>query len=52
MKQLEAPPSGEELKEIRLAYNMTKKEMGEVLGVAGSDEPSHVTHAFTCDPAL
>ena len=34
MKQLDAPPSAEERKEIRLAYKLTKKEMGEVLGVS------------------
>ncbi len=33
MKLLESPPSGEELKEIRLAYRLTPKEMGEVLNV-------------------
>ena len=35
-KLLDAPPNGEELKEIRLAYNMTRKEMSELLGVGGS----------------
>ena len=35
-KLLVAPPNGEELKEIRLAYNMSRKEMSELLGVGGS----------------
>lgn len=33
-KPLDAPPSGEELKEIRLAYNMKRKDMCKVLGVS------------------
>ena len=36
MKHLAAPPSGEELKEIRLTYMLSKREMGEVLGVTAS----------------
>jgi len=36
MKYLAAPPSGEELKEIRLTYKLSKREMGEVLGVTAS----------------
>ena len=33
MKQLEAPPTADELREIRLTYNLTPKELGEVLNV-------------------
>ena len=33
MKQLEAPPTADELREIRLIYNLTPKEMGHVLNV-------------------
>ena len=35
MKKLESPPSGEELKEIRLLYGLTQKEMEELLGLTG-----------------
>ena len=35
MKKLESPPSGEELKEIRLSYDLTQKQLGEILGVTG-----------------
>ena len=41
MKLLESPPSGEELKEIRLAYRLTPKEMGEVLGVSAQTVRSY-----------
>ncbi len=34
MKRLESPPSGEELIEIRSVYKMSKRQMGEVLGVS------------------
>ena len=33
-KQLESPPSGEELKEIRLSYNLSRRQLGEVLGLS------------------
>ena len=33
MELLNAPPTGEKLKEIRIAYNLTKREMSNVLGV-------------------
>ncbi len=36
MKYLAAPPSGEELKEIRLTYKLSKRQMGELLGVTAS----------------
>ena len=50
MKQLESPPSGEELKEIRLAYQLTKKEMGEVLHVSPDTVKSYANFAYSAQP--
>ena len=35
MKKRESPPSGQELKELRLQYGLTQKQLGEILGVTG-----------------
>lgn len=34
LKQLDAPPTGVELKEIRLAYGLSQRALGEMLGVS------------------
>ncbi len=33
-KQLESPPNGEKLKEIRLSYNLSRKQLGDILGLS------------------